>query len=212
LGCPRVPNSHNLNIFLHKVIPFLIRLQGCMSNTSQHEAEITDHIQQYEAELAAFIRSRVGRNEDADDLLQEVWYQLSKALQQTAIKNVRAWVYRVARNKIIDLYRKQSPEGLEDLFFDEEEEESYAMESLMISDESPEVTYVQDQFWEALYEALDGLPEKQRQVFIQNELEGMTMREIAENEGVGLKTIISRKTYAIRVLRQQLGWLLGEYD
>lgn len=160
----------------------------------------------YEEELAGFIKARISHSSDREDLLQEVWFQLSKTLEKESLENPRAWLYRVTRNKIIDYYRKKSPEGLEDLFW-EEDEEGYGYENYLIDEEDPEVILFREQFWEAFYEALDALPEKQRLVFIKHELDGLTLREIAEEENTNLKTIISRKGYAVRFLRSRLEWL-----
>ncbi|MEM9983583.1 MAG: RNA polymerase sigma factor [Bacteroidota bacterium] len=188
----------------------LIRLLGYMPNPTNEEASVAHLIQLYESELRHFIQSRIGGAEDAKDLLQEVWFQLSKTHKKTKIKTPRAWLYRVTRNKIIDHYRRQAPETWGDLLFDDQAAEEWLED--FESDEDPELMLQQNQFWEALYEALDGLPEKQREVYVLNELQGLTLQQIADQTGNGLKTIISRKTYAIRTLRERLVWLLEEFE
>ncbi|MCI4667382.1 MAG: RNA polymerase sigma factor [Bacteroidia bacterium] len=153
-------------------------------------------INRFQRPLKAFIRDRVGRNEDAEDILQEVWLQLAYRDPKDELQSESGWLYRVARNKIIDHYRANFPDWLEDIMEDEFwEEEEDEMDT--------------DYFWEELYEALDALPESQRTVFVQNEMEGLTLQEIAEESGEKLKTVISRKGYAVRKLRQQLG---GSFD
>ena len=181
-----------------------------MPKPTNEETTVEHLIQLYGSELSHFIQGRIGSAEDAKDLLQEVWFQLSKAQSQTEIKAPRAWLYRVTRNKIIDHYRKQAPETWGDLLFEDEEAEEWIED--YESEEEPELMFQQSQFWEALYEALDGLPEKQRQVYVLNELQGLTLQQIADQEGSRLKTIISRKTYAIRTLRERLAWLLEEFE
>lgn len=171
---------------------------------------IDEIIDAYGGELAGFIQSRIASSEEAEDLLQETWYQLSKTLKSKVLNNPRAWIYQVARNKIIDSYRKKSAEWLEDYLF-EEDEEGYLREALLEGDDSPELAYLQEQFWTELYEALDVLPENQREVFVLNELEGLTLREIAEQTGEKLKTIISRKGYAMRQLRMHLQDVFEEF-
>ncbi|MEL6588596.1 MAG: RNA polymerase sigma factor [Bacteroidota bacterium] len=167
--------------------------------------------QSLDGELRAFIESRVGEKQNAADLLQEVWYQYSFALQKQEIDNPRAWLYRVSRNKIIDLYRRKSPEWLEDYLYEESNEYPFEDEPEIEGWEQPEVLYLQDQFWDALYEALELLPFEQREVWLLNELEGHTLREIAETKGENLKTIISRKGYAVRQLREQLADIFAEF-
>lgn len=165
-------------------------------------------VQQYTADLQAFIGSRVGDATVAADLLQEVWYQLSKLEDLTQLKNHKAWLYQVARSKIIDHYRKKMPEWLEDYL-----ETSNAVQTspFLVDPYTPEEAYWRAEFWEIFYEALEQLPENQRIVFMQHELEGLTLREIAMRSQTNLKTIISRKGYAVRRLRENLQYLFDEF-
>lgn len=179
--------------------------------SARSKQSITQIIEEYQAPLKSFIRSRLASEEDTEDILQEVWYQLSKNLPNGKIENTRAWLYRVARNKVIDSYRKKSADWLEEYVYEEEEGDAYLIDSLLESDESPEMDFLREQFWEDMYEALDALPEKQREVFILNEWEGVTLREIAERRGENLKTIISRKGYAVRHLRERLQLIFEEF-
>ncbi len=165
------------------------------------DSEAAAIIESYESELSGFIRSRVARSEDAEDILQDVWLGFSRTLRQSDIGQPAAWLYRAARNRIIDQYRRRSTDWLEE-YLDED------ADGVWIDAEDPESLLYQEEFWEAFYEAVDSLPEKQRLVFLLNELEGITLREIAERQGEPLKTIISRKGYAVRQLRERLVDLL----
>lgn len=174
-----------------------------------------DHIDaiiaDYSAPLAAFIRARVGTDEVAADILQDVWYQFSRSLAQAPIEHVGGWLYRVARNRIIDSYRRRSTSWLEDYLPDEDENMPLRRAAFVAADASPADLVYREQVWTLIDEALDLLPAKQREVFILNEIEGLTLREIAEQTGENLKTIISRKGYAVRRLREQLQELFDEW-
>ena len=172
-------------------------------------ADLTATIATHEADLLAFVRARVGAAEDAADIVQEVWYQFSRATPGS-IGHPSGWLYRVARNKIIDHYRRLSPDYLEDFLTVEGEEGRYRND-LVATDDTPEISLIRTQFWELFYAALEALPTAQRTVFVQNELEGVTLREIAQSSGEPLKTIISRKGYAVRRLRTLLEPLYAEY-
>lgn len=161
-------------------------------------------VESYQQELSDFARSRVARAEDAEDLLQDVWLQYGRAMDQSVIDQPRAWLYRALRNRIIDQYRRKAPDWLEEQLLEEGFEEPWS------DDDATEEALNEATFWELFYEALDSLPEKQRTVFLLNELEGLTLREIADASGESLKTIISRKGYAVRRLRQLL--LVEEID
>ncbi|RMG65778.1 MAG: RNA polymerase sigma factor [Bacteroidetes bacterium] len=159
----------------------------------------------YQGPLRRFVQQRVASIAEAEDILQEVWYQYARLSQP--ITNLKAWLFRVARNQIIDSYRKKSPDWLEDYLWEGEE----GISDFLISPGGPEEDYLRAQFWEGLYEALDALPDAQREVFLQHELEGLTLREIAEQQGAPLKTIISRKGYAVRQLRVALADVFAEW-
>lgn len=175
-----------------------------LTMTSNSKEQI---IREYEVALRVFIQSRVGSSTTTDDVLQEVWYQFSKRDIKT-IQQPKAWLYQVARTKIIDHYRKKLPEWLEDYL---EEEQEYDTVDFLTDFHTPEDAYWQEEFWDAFYEALDRLPDNQRLVFVQNELEELTLREIAEQTNTNLKTIISRKGYAVKRLREQLQYLFDDY-
>lgn len=158
-----------------------------------------------------FIRQRVPSDEDAEDILQDVWYQLSSVPELEAIEQLGSWLYRVARNRIIDKYRKQSPESLEDFGFQDEDGVFSFKDVLLTEDGTPETAYLRELFWEQLEIALDELPENQRQVFIWNELEDQTFKEISDRTGDNIKTLISRKRYAVQHLRVRLETLYHEF-
>ena len=165
---------------------------------------IIQAIKDYGRQLFGFIRSRVGTDEDAEDILQDVWYQFSNLAEVEAIESVSGWLYRVARNKITDNYRKRKSEPLEDQLMENKEGEMNFREILLAENADPEAENLKQLFWEELFNALNELPENQREVFILNELEEMTLQEIANRKNENLKTIISRKRYAVQHLRQRL--------
>ena len=168
-------------------------------------------VQAYSKGLFSFIRGRVKTDADAEDILQDVWYQLSNAVNADDIEQMSGWLYRVAKNKIIDLYRKNTPELIDDLNFENDEGEFNFNEILLADDDDPETVYLKELFWQELFIALEELPEKQRQVFVWNELEDKTLQQIADETGENLKTIISRKGYAIKYLRTRLETLYNEF-
>lgn len=167
-------------------------------------------IKSYGKKLFGFIRNRVGTNEDAEDILQDVWFQLSK-LDSGLPEQIGAWLYKVAQNKIIDKYRKQEPDSLEGFEFEDEEGEMNFREILLIDDSAnPEAGYLKKLFWEELFVALSELPEAQSEVFIKNEIEDKKLQDIADEKGENIKTIISRKRYAVIYLRDRLRTLYEE--
>jgi len=168
-------------------------------------------INTYNRRLFSFIRGRVPSNDDAEDILQDVWYQLSKVVDLDSIEQLSAWLFRVARNKVTDSYRKRRPELLDDQQYTNEDGETFIRDLLLDDTPGPEGTYLREVFWEELMEALDELPENQREVFVWNELEGQTFQEISDQTGVKLKTLISRKRYAVAHLRERLALLYEEF-
>ena len=153
----------------------------------------------YEAELAAFVRDRVPVGEE-EDLLQEVWAALATGLEDAEITNPRAWLYRVARNRIADLYRSRATRPA---FLDVTPETDLPADGTAYL---PEVD-----LRSAIEAALDQLPDLQREVFVRNEIDGETLREIALDLGIPLKTAISRKGYARQRLRDILRGAYEEY-
>lgn len=176
---------------------------------AQRDQAISDAVDTYGKRLFRFIRGRVPSNADAEDILQDVWYQFSKALQIDTIEQISGWLFRVARNKVTDLYRKNQPDLLDDL--GSQEEGSFIKEILLSDPQEPEDAELKELFWDALFEALDELPELQKQAFIWNELEDMTFQEMADRSGESIKTWISRKRYAVQHLRKRLQNLYEEF-
>lgn len=172
---------------------------------------IISAVADYSKRLFSFIRGRVNTDEDAEDILQDVWYQLSNQPETNAIEQVGSWLYRVARNKITDRYRKQKDQLLEDLSFEDEDGEISFKEILLAEAYSPEEEGLKKLFWDQLFSALEELPENQRYVFIQNELEERTFQDIANETGENIKTLISRKGYAVKHLRNRLQHLYQEF-
>ena len=186
-------------------------INSLMTETKQ--ISLTDTIKKFGNKLFGFVRGKVKTNEDAEDILQEVWYQLSNLTNIDAIENTSAWLYSVSRNKITDFYRKKKTDNLEDYAY-ENEEGDFLIKNALLSDVSndPELAMFKELFWDELRLALDELPENQRYVFIQNEMEDKTLQEIADESGEKLKTIISRKGYAVKHLRKKLFSLYNELN
>lgn len=172
---------------------------------------VTQTVKKYGGQLLNFIKGKVKTLEDAEDVLQDVWFQLSNLSNLDELESVSGWLYHVARNRIVDLYRKKKPESLEDLFVHDEEGDYSIKDFLLLDDtNNPELALFKELFWQQLMDALDELPENQRQTFILNELEDKTLQEIADLQGENLKTVISRKGYAVKHLRKRLDQLYKE--
>lgn len=184
---------------------------AALSMTEKRKQSIAQALKQYGSRLFGFIRSRVKSNEEAEDILQEVWYQFSSIVDLDSIEQVNAWLHRVARNKITDSYRKKKADLLGDQLMDELEEDAFAIRELLLSEvDVPEIENLKEIFRKELFEALAELPPNQQQVFIWNELEDMTFQEMADLTGENIKTLISRKRYAVRHLRERLLPLYNE--
>ncbi|WP_442591992.1 RNA polymerase sigma factor [Pedobacter sp. AW31-3R] len=172
---------------------------------------IIQTIKAYGKSLMGFIRKRVKSDADAEDILQDVWYQFSNVINAQPIEQTSAWLYRVAKNKILDKHKKHGESLLDDLYQVEENEETVDLISiLMIEVNTPETAYLKNLFWEQLFLALDELPEEQKQVFIWQELEDLSFEEISERTGVKFNTLVSRKRYAVLHLRKRLKQLYKE--
>jgi RNA polymerase sigma factor (sigma-70 family) len=169
---------------------------------------ITEVINTYSKRLMGFIRKRVSSEADAEDILQDVFYQFIG--NTTPIEQLTSWLFTVTRNKITDKQRKKKPELLEDLYVSDSDE-GFEWSDLFFDDENnPESEYMRSLFWEALYTALNELPAPQRDAFVLNEIEGIPFKEIAEQTGDTINTLISRKRYAVLHLRERLGTLKNE--
>jgi RNA polymerase sigma factor (sigma-70 family) len=181
--------------------------------TDKSQKSISKTITTYGNQLLGFIKTRVTNTEDAKDVLQDVWVQLSRLTNIDDIESISGWLYRVARNRITDGYRKSKPDTFSDLDH-ENEEGDFNFKEILLADDSdnPELAMFKEVFWDELTDALSELPENQRDAFVQNELEDVTMQEIADKAGVSVKTIISRKGYAVKHLRKKLDYLYNELN
>jgi RNA polymerase sigma factor (sigma-70 family) len=177
---------------------------------AERNNNISNTIKAISKRLLGFIKQRVASNEDAEDILQDVFYQF--AGNPEPIEQTTAWLYKVARNKITDNYRKHKLPLAEDVMkgSDGEEEAFNWKELLFTNDANPETEYLRNLFWEELKAALDELPAEQREVFIQNEIEGIAFKDIAAATGEAVATLISRKRYAVLHLRSRLAVLKDE--
>ena len=162
--------------------------------------------------LKNFIRRRVADPADAEDILQDVFYSFIEAYRlPEPIEQVGAWLYRVARNRIIDRFRKKRSDPLSEISSETDEEPW--LETVLPSPEvGPEAAYARKVLLEELYSALDDLPEPQCAVFIAHEVEGRSFKQLAEESGVPLNTLLARKRYAVLNLRARLQAIYDEFD
>ncbi len=202
-------------LYSFKVICHAIRLQSKTSILdllmTENKKNIVHTVNQYGKQLLGFIRGKVSTDEDAEDVLQDVWYQFSNLDEVLSIESVSGWLYRVAKNKITDRFRKKKTESLEDFSVENEDGEINFKDILLAETWTPEDEYFKKIFWDELMNALAQLPEKQRIVFIQNELEDRSLQSIADDTGESIKTIISRKGYAVKHLRGRLNNLYNDF-
>jgi len=182
-----------------------------MAEMAAEKNNIIQTIKSYGKQLFAFIRSRVPSNEDAEDILQDVWYQLSNQQSPADIDSMSGWLHRVAKNKITDKYRKKKEHRLDDYDNNDEENGLNIADFFLADEDNADAKELQQLFWETLFDALEELPQNQREVFVLNELEEKTLQQIADMQNEKLKTIISRKRYAIQYLRKRLEELYNEF-
>ena len=171
---------------------------------------VTQLVKNYGKRLFRFIRGKVRTEEDAEDILQEVWFQLSSLGNVEDLESASGWLFQVARNKVTDLYRRKKTDSRDDLLTDPEDGGLNLREILLIDDSDPDMALFKEAFWNELNSALDELPQNQREVFIQNEIDGKTLQEIAIDSGENLKTIIRRKAYAVKHLKKRVAYLYQE--
>jgi RNA polymerase sigma factor (sigma-70 family) len=178
--------------------------------SADRNKNITHTFKSISKKLFGFIKQRVSSNEDAEDILQDVFYQF--AGNTTPIEQASGWLYKVANNKITDNYRKKKLPLAEDVLSGGEQDESMMdwKEIFLPTDSNPETEYLRSFFWEALKGALDELPAEQSEAFVQNEIEGIPFKDIEQQTGVSVATLISRKRYAVLHLRERLGELRKE--
>ena len=172
--------------------------------------QIQETVRRERGRLLAFIRSRIPRPEDAEDIAQDVFYEFTEMYRlMKPVEQIASWLFTVARNKITDRYRKKKPVLLEDVFTFKssgDDDNGYLLDELLpaANVRSADVEMMRETIMEALMEALDELPAEQRDVFVQHELEDKSFKEIAEESGVTINTLLSRKRYAVLYLRGKL--------
>ena len=180
---------------------------------TEQDSQISEIITRERSRLRNFIRRRVPDPADAEDIVQEVFYELIEANRLLMpIEHVTGWLFRVARNRITDLFRKKKPESFSDAAPVGESGEVLQIEDLLPSpDAGPEALYVRHVLLEELELALDELPEEQRDVFVAHEVEGRSFKEMAAETGVSVNTLLSRKRYAVLHLRERLQSIYDEF-
>jgi RNA polymerase sigma factor (sigma-70 family) len=177
------------------------------------DQRISDVVAREGLRLRNFIRRRVADPRDADDILQDVFYQLVEANRLLMpIEHITGWLFRVARNRITDLFRKKIPESFSDSTVAGDDDEPLKLEDLLPSPAAgPDVLYARGVLLEALELAVDELPEEQREVFLAHELEGRSFKEMSADTGVSVNTLLSRKRYAVLHLRERLQSIYEEF-
>jgi RNA polymerase sigma factor (sigma-70 family) len=180
----------------------------------EEDRRISEVIAEQRARLRNFIRRRVADEADVEDLLQEVFYELVRANRLLMpIEYVTGWLYRVARNRITDLFRKKKPENFSDQTVEDEDGALLEFEDLLPSpDAGPEAQYMRSLLLDELELALGELPDEQREVFVAQELEGRSFKELSEESGVSINTLLSRKRYAVLHLRERLQSIHDEWN
>ena len=171
---------------------------------AEHDKNIAHIITTMSRRLLGFIKKRVTSNEDAEDILQEVFYQFAGNAEP--IKQASSWLYKVAGNKIKDNYRKKKLPLADDIFITTPTDgDSFDWKEVLLpSDANPETEYLRNIFWDELQIALDELPPEQREVFIEHEMNGLSFKQMEAATGVSVATLLSRKRYAVLHLRERL--------
>jgi RNA polymerase sigma factor (sigma-70 family) len=184
-----------------------------ITGMTEQDRQISEIVAQERSRLRNFIRRRVPDPSDAEDIVQEVFYELVEANRLLMpIEHVTGWLFRVARNRITDLFRKNKLKTFSDGAVEGEGGEVLQIEDLLPSpDAGPEALYIRSVLFEELELALDELPEEQREVFVAHELEGRSFKEMAVRTGVSVNTLLSRKRYAVLHLRDRLQSVYDEF-
>jgi len=182
----------------------------------EQDQRISEVVKRERSRLHNFIRRRVPDPRDAEDILQDVFYELVEANRLLMpIEHITGWLFRVARNRITDLFRKKKPESFSDTAVahnDDDDDELLRFEDLLPSpDAGPEALYARSVLLDELELAVDELPEEQREVFVAHELEGRSFKEMAAETGVSVNTLLSRKRYAVLHLRERLQSIYDEF-
>ena len=179
----------------------------------EQDQRISEVVKREQSRLRNFIRSRVPDPRDAEDILQDVFYELVEANRLLMpIDHVTGWLFRVARNRITDLFRKKKPDNFSDGTVADENDEMLQLEDLLPSpDAGPEALYARHALVDELVQAVAELPKEQREVFIAHELEGRSFKDMAAASGVSVNTLLSRKRYAVLHLRERLQSIYDEF-
>jgi RNA polymerase sigma factor (sigma-70 family) len=174
------------------------------------DSEISAVVVRERSRLGNFIRRRIGNPEEAEDILQDVFYEFVEEYRlPESIEQASAWLFRVARNRIVDRFRKKKEVPMSETG----DEEEYRLDLALPSpDAGPEAEYARAVLLDALRHALDELPEAQREVFVEHELEGRSFKEMAAQSGVAINTLLARKRYAVLHLREQLQAVYDELE
>jgi RNA polymerase sigma factor (sigma-70 family) len=177
------------------------------------DQRISEVVEREQSRLLNFIRRRVSDPRDAEDVLQDVFYELVEANRLLMpIEHVTGWLFRVARNRIIDLFRRKRPETFSDVAVADEDGERLRLEDLMPSpDAGPQALYARNVLLDELELAVDELPAEQREVFVAHEVEGRSFKAMAAETGVSVNTLLSRKRYAVLHLRERLQSVYDEF-
>ncbi len=185
----------------------------CITAMTEQDRQISEVVAEERSRLRNFIRKRVPNEADVEDLLQDVFYELVEANRLLMpIEHVTGWLFRVARNRITDLWRNKKPETLTDAAVEDEDGELLRIEDLLPSpDAGPEAVYFSNVLLDELELALDELPDEQREVFVAHELEGRSFKELSAESGVSVNTLLSRKRYAVLHLRERLQSIHDEF-
>jgi RNA polymerase sigma factor (sigma-70 family) len=181
--------------------------------TGEQDTRIAETIAREGGRLRRFITSRTADRLDAEDILQDVFFELVEAYRlMQPIEHVGAWLFRVARNRITDYFRRKKPEAPNARPAGGDDGEGSSLEDLLPSpDAGPEAAYARTVLFEALADALEELPAEQRDVFVAHEIEGRSFRELAAETGVNVNTLLSRKHYAVLFLRRRLEDIYADF-
>jgi RNA polymerase sigma factor (sigma-70 family) len=179
----------------------------------EQDQRISETVEREQARLRSFIRRRVADQRDAEDILQEVFYEFVEAYRlMKPIEQVSGWLFRVARNRIIDLFRRKKPGSLADPVAVADDGEELLLEDLLPSpDAGPDAAYARGVLLEELDEALDELPGAQREVFLAHEVEGRSFKDLSAETGVSVNTLLARKHRAVVHLRRRLQAIYEEF-
>jgi RNA polymerase sigma factor (sigma-70 family) len=178
----------------------------------EQDQRITEVVKREQSRLRNFIRRRVPNEFEAEDVLQDVFYRLVEANRLLMpIDHVTGWLFQVARHRITDLFRKKQPENFSDVAIAGEHDTPLLEDLLPSPDDGPDALYARSVLLDELEDALDELPEEQREVFIGHELEGLSFKEMAAETGVSVNTLLARKRYAVLRLRERLQSIYEEF-